>query len=62
MKLLGFGDRGGLPDPCEIFTLYSRVVPDDKSEHELRVELTDTDGKVLTATLKVDFSEVQPYK
>ena len=62
MKLLGFGDRKGLPDPCEIFTLYPRVVPDDKSEHELRVELTDTDGEVLTATLKVDFSEVQPYK
>ncbi len=56
MKLLGFGDQW--ESPFEIMTLYPTCLPDDKAVHMITVELTDTAGEVLTASVDVDFSVV----
>ena len=56
MKLLGFCSYYNYLD--DIFSLYPVCLPDDRSVHEMTVELHDIDGNVLTATVEVDFSKV----
>ena len=56
MKLLGFCSYYNYLD--DIFSLYPVCLPDDRSVHEMTVELHDIDGNVLTASVEVDFSKV----